>query len=493
MTTPPAQTPPKSGNSRRLLLFIAIGALVLFGCIAVVVVGGALLLGDRATELTAGPSPAVAYVMDISPRMSLSAGQDSRLAVARGIFADVVRRSDPELTAGLRVFGESAAAQPCEDTELLVPLAPSNQDQIASRLSGLAVGGSSESALAEAMVAAIRDLGQAAGAQRIVVVTGGPDSCAPEAGRLIAEAAEREGIELQTYVVGFMVTQAEADALRRMVQQGGTGEFYAADNADELQRILDSIQRSIELGTPVALDLGSGLPAAPTPEGEEPTDEPESAPPESGGLGYESQSACDHPFFPLRQGAHWDYSYAGTPASWDVVAVSGDLDAATATVVVAVEGLTITYEWSCDSSGVFWYQTGAFDFSELGGDMSVELSSQSGTPLPPAEALTPGFSWTNAYTLTMQFEAEGISFEVTNTVEETHTAGEPTEHSTAAGTFEVIPVTNSGTITNSSLGGTFTFDTSGTCWFALGIGWTGCESVSEGETSSSELVGYSIP
>lgn len=484
MTTEPPIQPAPPGPPRRRLPIIGIGLFVLFGCIAVAAVAALLLLRNRGSDadvpFTAQPS--VAYIMDISPRMALSAGADSRLAVARSIFGDVVRRSDPELTAGFRVFGEDTAAAACEDTELVVPFDSSNNQRIADRLTALNVGASSESALAEAMVAAIRDLSDESGPQSMVVVTGGPDSCNPEAGRLIAEEAERSGINLQTYVVGFQVPPQEAEALRRMVEDAG-GRYFEAADGDELQRILESIQRTIETGIAIELPVDEFVS---TPEPSVPTEPGDPT-------GYDSQTACDHPYLPLRAGAHWDYSYDGLPATWDVVSVEGDLEAATATVVIAVEGLSITYTWDCDADGVFWYQTGVFDFAELGEGVETTLTSQSGSPIPPPGALEAGSTWTSAYTMQVTFESEGISFTLTNEVEETYTAGAPEPRTTEAGTFEVIPVSTTGTTTTTSFGSTFTSSSSGTCWFALGVGWTGCVTTSEGETSTSELISYSIP
>ncbi len=105
----------------------------------------------------------------------------------------------------------------------------------------------------------------------------------------------------------------------------------------------------------------------------------------------------------------------------------------------------------------------------------------------------PGASWTTAYTMTMSFDVEGVGFEIINQVEETYTAGELQEMTTAAGTFEGLPVSFSGTTTTSSFGSTFSSPTSGTCVFAVGVGWLGCTTTSAGETSVSELLSYSVP
>jgi hypothetical protein len=407
-------------------------------------------------------------------------------------MAEVIRPADPEFTAGLRVFGSGAIAQSCDDTELVVPFAPSNQPAIADELLGLTIGASTDSALAQSMVAAIRDLNDATGPHHMVVVTGGEDSCNAQAGELIAAEAERAGIDLQTFVVGFQVSAEQAVALKTMADRMGEGTFYNAPDVDALRAALLDIQNRIESGAPSAV-VNLALVEDEEPAVAEVTEDPTEASPAAATGGYDSQTACDHPYFPLREGTHWDYSYDGMPATWDVTSVTGDLTAATATVVIETQGIGITYTWDCGADGIFYYQAGVFDFSELGGSFAAELTSQSGSPLPPPEAFVPGSSWTSAYTMTMSFDVEGVSFEIINEVEETHTAGELQEMTTSAGTFEVIPINTSGTTTTTSFANTFTNTSEGTCAFAVGVGWLGCTTVSAGETSISELVSYSVP
>jgi len=297
---------------------------------------------------------------------------------------------------------------------------------------------------------------------------------------------------LQTFVVGFQVTPEQAVALKTMADHMGDGKFYNAPDAEALRVALLDIQNQIETGAPAAV-ANQGLSEEEEPSEAEVAEEPTEAPPAESTGGYVSQTACDHPYFPLRAGAHWDYSYDGMPATWDVTSVSGDLSTATATVVIATQGITITYTWDCGADGIFYYQGGVFDFSELGGSFETQLTAHSGSPIPPPEAFTPGASWTSAYTMTMSFEVEGASFEFINEIEETHTAGELQEMTIAGETLEVIPVSTVGTTTTTSFGSTFTNTSNGTCAFAVGVGWLGCTTTSAGESSVSELVGYSVP
>jgi len=76
------------------------------------------------------------------------------------------------------------------------------------------------------------------------------------------------------------------------------------------------------------------------------------------------QSACDHPYFPMREGATWVYQDAsnGYYYYWQVDSVSGDLQNANAVMTVYISELSelteeqkqaatqIEYNWVCSAS-----------------------------------------------------------------------------------------------------------------------------------------------
>jgi hypothetical protein len=468
--------------------------LLVIGCFAAGI-GSYLFFRDWFDEnladfLPAAEEPAVAYILDTSSRMGQPYEQGTRLAVAQAILAEIVRPADPALTSGLRVFGGGARETPCEDTELVVSFAPANQSAIADGALGLQVGGTAESALAQSMVEAIRDLDAARGPHSIVVVTGGADSCNPQAGELLAREAEAAGIELQTYVVGFQVPPEEAEALKTLAEAAPGGTYYDAPDAQALREALTSIQRRVEQPS-----LVTGLTEAQATEQpggeEEPPGEPEQAPPSGG---YDSQTACDHPYFPLRQGATWNYSSSdGFGFNWAVTSVTGDQNSAVAAVSMAFEGGSLNFDWSCDSEGILFYLLGSIATEELGTFASFEVTSHSGASLISPQNFQEGASWNNEYTMSYQIGVEGFSTAFTNTVQETHTAGSPTTLTTGVGTFDAIPVTSSSSSTTSSDFGSFTFGWTSTCWFGYGVGLLRCESSGEGVSSTMELTSYTIP
>lgn len=256
------KTTAATGSTARL----ALGALALVGvCLCVGVMGGAAFAYFANRDQA---EPAVEYILDASPRMAQAGtgGQETRLSVARAVLAEIVRPADGAVSAGLRVFGNGAVPEACRDTALLVPLAPASQGRIATTLTAVEAGQAADAALAEAMLAAIRDLGNVGGPHTLVVVTGGQDACTPEAGQLIAQEAERAGIELETFVVGFQLAAGDADAIRGLMADVPGGTFLEAHDRAGLDLILKGIQARIDRPETTTVDtIIATAEALPTP------------------------------------------------------------------------------------------------------------------------------------------------------------------------------------------------------------------------------------
>lgn len=443
-------------SSNRNLLLIAAGCLVLVAlcCLLALVAAGVYYLRTRSPA----ESPGVAYILDTSSRMGLESEAGSRLQVAQGIMSEIVRPGNPQLTAGLRVFGSGAVAQSCEDTELVVPFEPANQQRIATELGELELGDSQESAMAQAMVDAIRDLAATDGPQSLVVVTGGSDSCNPQASELIAREAELAGIRLQTFVVGFEVSQEEAEAIKGIVSDVPGATYHDAPDAEALRQVLGEIQNTIDR---------PGGPAAAT--------------------------ACDHPYLPVRPGASWTYSGEGVNYNLRVNSVSGDPDSARADVVSSFPEGSVTLEWSCSGGGISFTQLGAFSVDDVAGVGKFEIFDQSGNTLLPAGEFMPGASWTSEHSMAYSVGIADFESAFSTHTSESHSAGSPQTITTPAGTFEAIPVTTEGTTTTSgqfAMGGS---SYTSVVYYAEGVGIVRIESFSEGFGITLDLESYFVP
>jgi hypothetical protein len=489
------------------------------------------------TEEPAVAGNGVEYVLDVSARMELPAeGSDgSRLRVARNVMAEVIRPSRAEVAA-LRFFGSGATAQACQDTDLVVPLAPDNQARIAQELAGVSSGQAPDSALAEAMIAAIRDLAPVAGPRSLVVVTGGYDSCQAEAGRMVAQEAARAGIDLRTFVIGFQVEPEEAEAIKELVAQTGNALYLDAPDEEALAAALSSVQAYVDsptshnlaavqqLATALALAEAPAATAeviatpgqAATPAGDSepaPTATATASPtatatPTPAVVGtpdpvgdYRAQSACDHPYFPLREGATWTYLMLSEGEAytwhWTVTQVTGDLREASAIVEANFDDeFHVTYHWECTEEGVFSFDYGSIGFEAFdleGISFSFDVVDTDGVMLPPPAQFVPGASWQNNYTVRASFTIEGQSFSSTTQHAGSHTAVDFETVTVRAGTFEALRVDGRSTSTTTVFGQSTSSSSSSNQWYAYGVGWVRTSESGPDGSSTMELVSYRIP
>jgi len=420
----------------------------------------------------ASAQPTIEYVLDASPRMeSPSSGGEPRLVVARGVLGEIVRTADPRLTAGLRVFGTGALPQGCEDTDLVVPLAASNQGTIEGRLGGIESAPESNSPVAQTMVAAIRDMASTDGPHSIVMVTGGADTCNPEAGELVRREAERAGIELRVFVVGFEVPPDEVEAVKAFVELIPGATYTDAPQPAALRSALAGIQDEVDLMAVEAFET-------------------EREPGRRVGA-----NACDHPYLPLRSGASWSYDSSEGGMTWNVTSAGGSAESASATMAFSMPEVTFTVNWTCSSAGITSYDFGNITSSAFGEVVTLNIVNSSGSWLPPAESLVPGYSWSNGYTMVVSSGFEGASVELTTTTSESWSVGGMETISVPAGTFDALRIDGTSTMEMSGFMGISVppTATSQTFWFAEGVGIVRYTSSSEGYSGHGDLTGYSVP
>jgi hypothetical protein len=457
-------TPPPKGR-RRLIAVVGIAVVAVCLCVAAAVAAFYFFRG----RLGRGAQPTIEYILDASPRMSnSSSGGDTRIGIARGVLAEIVRTADPRLTAGLRVFGTGALPGVCQDTDLVVPLAVSNQVRIEKGLGGVSSGPKSDSPLAQAMIAAIRDVAKTRGPHTIVVVTGGADSCNPESGELIRQEAERAGVELKVFVVGLDVPPEEAEAVRAMVAMIPGATYQEAPDAAALRGALTEIQTEVNHQAD-----------------EETTESPTPA---------VAQTACDHPYFPLRTGSSWTYSTPQGNMTWSVGSAGGSNDSAEATMEIAMPEVSMTVHWSCSSAGIVSYDFGNLSAAGLGNIVNMDVVDSSGAFLPAADLLAPGYSWPSNYTVVMHVSQEGFAVDWTMVVSETWTATGIESVTVPAGTFEALRVDGNESVSMTGMGQDVNVTVNMTYWYAKGVGVVRYTSTtSEGSSSGGELTSYTVP
>lgn len=113
------------------------------------------------------------------------------------------------------------------------------------------------------------------------------------------------------------------------------------------------------------------------------------------------ETGCDHPFFPLRSGAYWEYeTTAGSVISWHVTDIEDDSSGATATVSRVLDfqspdapsPIPYPLTMQCDASGLApFVETSPYIGFPY--PVSSMLLVERTLHLPAVELLQPGYSW----------------------------------------------------------------------------------------------------
>ena len=185
--------------------------------------------------------------------------------------------------------------------------------------------------------------------------------------------------------------------------------------ADEAEQLSDELQEP-ETESPPVEDAASSDEDESTLESEHSADPGEGW----GESNTPAQSACDNPYFPMRQGATWEFKDTeGFDAVWTITEVTGDLDHATSTMEIVTEGVTLTYHWECEAGGSIV----SYDYAGLTADTGdVELSMNvvegSGEFLPALDDLQVGYTWELTMKSVMSFtmDVEGLDSEMLGTI-----------------------------------------------------------------------------
>ncbi|MCI0646691.1 MAG: hypothetical protein L0346_17600 [Chloroflexi bacterium] len=208
---------------------------------------------------------------------------------------------------------------------------------------------------------------------------------------------------------------------------------------------------------------------------------------------YVAQTACDHPYFPLRHGATWDYAgdivlgegRLPATATWTVEQVHGDETEATAIVIVIYHydentpQITETIAYSCTPGGIFRHSL----IATARAQSFSQYATQSGAYLLSPAELVPGASWQYLYNIVTDYTLPGTDYAWSYEASAIETIDN------TAGTFDAIRVEGS----RSQPAGS----DSSTEWFAFGVGQVRSERVqNEGGVevvSTMALTGYRVP
>ncbi len=195
------------------------------------------------------PDNATVIVLDASGSMwgQLADGV-TKVETARGVLRDYLAGRNMSVPLGLVAYGHNRKGD-CGDIEVLAGVGVQDAGALSDRIDGLNPRG--KTPLTEALRMAAAQIPRTAEAADIVLVTDGLETCDADPCALARELAA-EGIEIRAHVVGFGLTDAEADTLACIPQLTGGKLLTPQTGADLADALAETDIASAEPAPPGA-------------------------------------------------------------------------------------------------------------------------------------------------------------------------------------------------------------------------------------------------
>ncbi|MEU5432771.1 VWA domain-containing protein [Streptomyces sp. NPDC020719] len=212
-------------------------------------------------------APKVELVLDVSGSMrARDIDGQSRIAVAKQAFNDVLDSTPPEVQLGIRTLGANYPGDDrqvgCKDTRQLYPVGPLDRTEAKTAVATLAPTGWTP--IGPALQGAAQDLKGGDATRRIVLITDGEDTCAPLDPCEVARDIAAQGIHLVIDTLGLNPDAKTRDQLTCIAQATG-GTYTSVQHKDELKdRVKQSVDRAADpVVVPVATSGATSCESAP--------------------------------------------------------------------------------------------------------------------------------------------------------------------------------------------------------------------------------------
>ncbi len=197
--------------------------------------------------------------------LDLSSSMVGKINWAKEALTQTISGLPPDAAVGLQVLGRhdpKAKLPPCEDTELLVPVAQGGAAKIQEMIPKLRVMGSKSPIAYSLQQAGKEAAGRPGQRHRVVILTDGQDNCGGDPAATL-QALDQAGTPLDVSVIGLKMFQKDAQAMEALAQKSGV-HFQNIKNVPDLAKALQG-QMAEEKDEPAAVE-------EPAEEGPEETD-----------------------------------------------------------------------------------------------------------------------------------------------------------------------------------------------------------------------------
>lgn len=222
-----------------------------------------------------------------------------------------------------------------------------------------------------------------------------------------------------------------------------------------------------------------------------------------GGVPATGAGLCANAYYPVRQGATWNYkSSGGTPGEYSFTDTITSVRDDGFTLSTQIGDRTLTQEWACNPEGLVALQFGGAPAAMLNAQnmqLNVEASNVNGVTFP--SQIKAGDQWQHSLDLQGSATAAGVEGTAKGSAQNNFTAVGNESVTVPAGTFDAMKVKVDTTlnlnVAYKGLSVPVTFAGSYTYWFVQGVGWVKASGTGSAAGMSFnetiELQSYSVP
>jgi hypothetical protein len=188
--------------------------------------------GERIAAVSAPRK--IELILDASGSMKRKLGGRTMMDAAKDAMAQIVQELPDDVEVALRFYGHrirEGRPGDCQDSELVFPFGKIDKPRLLALVRGVRALGTTPIAYSLQQVAG--DLGGAAGAKMVVLVTDGKEECKGQPMAAVEEL-HAKGIDVRLNIVGFALADTTDKRQMREVAERTGGRFFDAADAKGL-------------------------------------------------------------------------------------------------------------------------------------------------------------------------------------------------------------------------------------------------------------------
>jgi hypothetical protein len=188
----------------------------------------------------------LAIILDCSASMSEETPEGkTKMQAAKSVVADLIAKIPESLHVSFVIYGYDKALE-CKAVKVARPLGPLDRaakEELATLIAGLEPAG--HTPIAKALEVAGKELESITGKGGIVLITDGVETCHGKPDEVAAALAENPKLTFGVNVIGFGLKPEEVKSVAA-IAKAGRGKYYDAQSADDLAKVVASLEKTIE-------------------------------------------------------------------------------------------------------------------------------------------------------------------------------------------------------------------------------------------------------